>query len=63
MRLFSYEAARVKGGEFSLIDDFTILCRTLSQSSNPRTGLPDELAGGNARPLMEVACDLPERVR
>ncbi|HYE33423.1 MAG TPA: hypothetical protein VEH27_18515 [Methylomirabilota bacterium] len=58
MNFFSTEVAQSDAGEFILIDYVNDQCHMLTQSSNPRTGVPDEVVAGIARRLVEGAQQL-----
>ena len=58
MKFFSSEIARTQGGEFIVIDYVNDQCHMLSQSANPKIGVPDELVGAIARRLVEAAREL-----
>ena len=63
MNFFSSEIAQTDAGEFVLIDYVNDQCHMLSQSSNPRIGVPDELVGAVARRLVEAARELIAKKR
>jgi hypothetical protein len=56
MRFFSSEIALSESGEFVLIDYVNDQCHMLTQSANPRMGVPDEVVAGIARRLVDGAC-------
>ena len=58
MKFFSSEIARTQGGEFIVIDYVNDQCHMLSQSANPKIGVPDELVGAIARRLVEATREL-----
>lgn len=55
MRFFSSEIAQTDSGEFVLIDYVNDQCHLLTQSANPKMGVPDELVAAIARKLVESA--------
>ena len=55
MQFFSTEVLRTEGGEFVVIDYVNDQCHMLSQSSNPRIGVPDAVVGEIAQRLVEEA--------
>ena len=55
MSFFSSEVAQVESGEFVVIDYVNDQCHMLSQSANPRMGVPDEVVSAIARRLVEGA--------
>src|SRR5690242_4117485 len=61
MRFFSSEIALTGSGEFVLIDYVNDQCHMLSQSSDPRMGVPDELVRAIARRLVDGAKQLIKR--
>jgi len=63
MNFFSSEIAQADGGEFVVIDYVNDQCHMLSQSSNPRIGVPDELVAAVARRLVEATRELIARKR
>jgi hypothetical protein len=63
MRFFSSEIALTESGEFVLIDYVNDQCHMLSQSANPRMGVPDELIAAIARRLVEAIAELIPRTR
>jgi len=63
MNFFSSEIAQNEGGEFVLIDYVNDQCHMLSQSANPRIGVPDELVAAVAKRLVEAANELIARNR
>lgn len=52
MNFFSSEIAQTEAGEFVLIDYVNDQCHMLSQSSDPRIGVPDRLVTAIARQLV-----------
>ena len=54
MSFFSSEIAQVESGEFVVIDYLNDQCHMLSQSANPRIGVPNELIAAIARRLVEA---------
>ena len=54
MHFFSSEIAQVEPGEFVVIDYLNDQCHMLSQSANPRIGVPNELIAAIARRLVEA---------
>ena len=54
MNFFSSEIALTGSGEFVVIDYMNDQCHMLSQSANPRMGVPDELVAAIARRLVEA---------
>ncbi|MDX1952872.1 MAG: hypothetical protein SFY81_11880 [Verrucomicrobiota bacterium] len=54
MRFFSSEIAKVDSGEFVLIDYVNDQCHMLSQSADPKIGVPDAVVSGIADRLVEV---------
>ena len=63
MNYFSSEIAQTDGGEFVVIDYVNDQCHMLSQSSNPRIGVPDELVAAVAKRLVEATRELIARKR
>ena len=61
MNFFSSEIAQDEAGEFILIDYVNDQCHMLSQSANPRMGVPDELVAAIAARLVEAAGQLIAR--
>ena len=55
MNFFSSEIAQTQPGEFVVIDYVNDQCHMLSQSANPKMGVPDELVGAIAKRLVEAA--------
>ena len=58
MNFFSSEIAQVENGDFVLIDYVNDQCHMLSQSADPKMGVPDEVVAGIARRLVSAAADL-----
>jgi hypothetical protein len=54
MNFFSSEIAQTEAGEFVVIDYVNDQCHMLSQSANPRMGVPDELVAAIARRLVDA---------
>jgi hypothetical protein len=54
MTFFSSEIAQVESGEYVLIDYVNDQCHMLSQTANPKIGVPDELVLAIARRLVEA---------
>jgi hypothetical protein len=63
MNFFSTEIAQSTAGELVLIDYVNDQCHLLSQSANPKLGVPDELVGAIARRLVEGAQQLISAAR
>ena len=61
MNFFSSEIAQTQGGEFDVIDYVNDQCHMLSQSANPRIGVPDELVAAVAKRLVEATRELISR--
>jgi hypothetical protein len=61
MNFFSSEIAQTQGGEFVVIDYVNDQCHMLSQSANPRIGVPDELVAAVAKRLVEATRELISR--
>ena len=55
MQFFSSEIALTEAGEFVLIDYVNDQCHMLTQTANPRIGVPDEVVAGIARQLVDGA--------
>lgn len=53
MTFFSSEVAQIDSGEFILIDYINDQCHMLSQSADPKMGVPDAVVAGIARRLVE----------
>jgi hypothetical protein len=58
MKFFSSEIARVESGEFVLIDYVNDQCHMLSQSADPRMGVPDSIIAAIARKLVVSAAEM-----
>ncbi|MBI5383691.1 MAG: hypothetical protein HZA90_03290 [Verrucomicrobia bacterium] len=58
MKFFSTEVAQVESGGLIVIDYVNDQCHLLSQQSNPRLGVPDELVAAVAKRLVEGAKEL-----
>ncbi len=58
MKFFSSEIAQVEAGEFVLIDYVNDQCHMLSQSADPRTGVPDQIVAAVARKLVVSAAEM-----
>ena len=54
MRFFSSEVARTEQGEWVVIDYVNDQCHLLSQSADPRLGVPDALVETIARRLVDA---------
>jgi hypothetical protein len=63
MRFFSSEIAQNEAGEFVVIDYVNDQCHLLSQTANPRLGVPDALVGDIAAKLVEGVTGLISRAR
>jgi hypothetical protein len=61
MQFFSSEIAEVESGEFVLIDYVNDQCHMLSQSADPRMGVPDAVVAAIARQLVTSAARLAGR--
>jgi hypothetical protein len=55
MNFFSSEVAQVESGEFIVIDYVNDQCHLLTQTADPRMGVPDELVAAIAKQLVEAA--------
>lgn len=55
MNFFSSEIAQTTGGEFVWIDYVNDQCHMLTQSANPKMGVPDRVVEGIAARLVEAA--------
>lgn len=55
MQFFSSEIAQTETGEFVLIDYVNDQCHMLTQTANPRIGVPDEVVASVARQLVDGA--------
>ncbi|HEV8540840.1 MAG TPA: hypothetical protein VGR78_00480 [Verrucomicrobiae bacterium] len=58
MNFFSSEVAQVESGEFVLIDYVNDQCHMLSQSADPKMGVPDAVVAGIARRLVGAAVEM-----
>lgn len=58
MNLFSSEIAQVESGEFVVIDYLNDQCHMLSQSADPRKGVPDTVITGLARRLVDAVLQI-----
>jgi len=58
MNFFSSEIAQTESGDFVVIDYMNDQCHMLSQSANPKIGVPDELVAAIARRLVEAVRQL-----
>ena len=58
MNFFSSEIAQTESGDFVVIDYMNDQCHMLSQSANPKIGVPDELVTAIARRLVEAVRQL-----
>lgn len=58
MNFFSSEIAQVGSGEFILIDYVNDQCHMLSQSSDPKMGVPDAIVAAIAHRLVQAAIEL-----
>lgn len=58
MNFFSSEIAQTDTGNFVLIDYVNDQCHMLSQTSDPRIGVPDQLVTGIARELVRAIRDM-----
>src|SRR5262245_5429325 len=58
MKFFSSEVAQVENGEFVLIDYVNDQCHMLSQSADPRMGVPDTIIAAIARKLVAGAGEM-----
>ena|SRR5947209_3172847 len=63
MNFFSSEIAQTESGDFVVIDYVNDQCHMLSQSANPRIGVPDELVAAVAKRLVEATRELIARKR
>lgn len=61
MNFFSSEIAQVESGEFVWIDYVNDQCHMLTQSSNPKMGVPDRVVEGIAGRLVEAAAEAIRR--
>ena len=58
MNFFSSEIAQTECGEFVVIDYVNDQCHMLSQSANPRIGVPDELVAAIAQRLVQATREI-----
>jgi hypothetical protein len=58
MKFFSSEVCQIDSGELTLIDYVNDQCHMLSQSSDPRMGVPDAVVAAIAHRLVECAAAL-----
>ncbi|HEX7860948.1 MAG TPA: hypothetical protein VF773_11510 [Verrucomicrobiae bacterium] len=58
MKFFSSEIAQVESGDFVLIDYVNDQCHMLSQSADPRMGVPDSVVAAIAKRLVHAAAEL-----
>lgn len=58
MKFFSSEIAQVDSGEFVLIDYVNDQCHMLSQSADPRMGVPDSIVAAIARKLVASSAEM-----
>lgn len=63
MNFFSSEIAQAEGGEFVWIDYVNDQCHMLTQSANPKMGVPDRVVEAIAARLVEAAAELIRRPR
>src|SRR4030095_2746500 len=61
MNFFSTEIAQAESGDFVVIDYVNDQCHMLSQSANPRIGVPDELVAAIAKRLVEATREIISR--
>jgi hypothetical protein len=61
MNFFSSEIAQVESGEFVWIDYVNDQCHMLTQSANPKMGVPDRVVEGIANRLVEAAAEAIRR--
>lgn len=61
MNFFSSEIAQADGGEFVWIDYVNDQCHMLTQSANPKMGVPDRVVEAIALRLVDAASDLLRR--
>jgi hypothetical protein len=62
MNFFSSEIAETEAGDLVLIDYVNDQCHMLSQSADPKMGVPDAVVAGIAKRLVEAAAGLIGRV-
>jgi hypothetical protein len=58
MNFFSSEVAQSDSGELVLIDYVNDQCHMLSQSADPRMGVPDQVVAGIAKRLVQAAAEM-----
>ena len=58
MNFFSSEIAQTENGSFVWIDYINDQCHMLTQSANPKMGVPDRVVEAIALRLVDAACDL-----
>ncbi len=58
MSFFSSEIAQTEAGDFVAIDYVNDQCHMLSQTANPRIGVPDELVAAVAKRLVEAVKEM-----
>jgi hypothetical protein len=58
MNFFSSEIAQTDSGEFVVIDYVNDQCHMLSQSANPKIGVPDELVASIAKRLVQATQEI-----
>src|ERR1051325_4796362 len=63
MNLFSSEIAVTPANEFVLIDYVNDQCHLLTQSADPRIGVPDEIVAGIARRFVDSAAEIVTRAK
>jgi hypothetical protein len=63
MNLFSSEIAVTAASEFVLIDYINDQCHLLTQSADPRIGVPDAIVAGLARRVVEAVAEIVSRAR
>jgi hypothetical protein len=63
MNLFSSEIAVTGANEFVLIDYVNDQCHLLTQSADPRIGVPDAIVAGIARRVVEAAAEIVGRAK
>jgi hypothetical protein len=61
MKYFSSEVALTEAGDLVLIDYVNDQCHMLSQSSNPKMGVPDKLVTAIAHRLVEAVAGMIKR--
>lgn len=63
MNLFSSEIAVTGSNEYVLIDYVNDQCHLLTQSADPRIGVPDAIVAGIARRVVEAAAEIVGRAK